>query len=111
MENQSLLLGLTGDMPLFRIIDFLVENKGLDFSKKDISEGAGLSRASLFNHWPRIERFGLVKVTRSFGKTKLYSLNTDNPLTKKILELEVTLIRQAMAVAAEQKKETAIARA
>ena len=98
-------------MPLFRIIDFLVENKGLDFSKKDISEGAGLSRASLFNHWPRIERFGLVKVTRSFGKTKLYSLNTDNPLTKKILELEVTLIRQAMAVAAEQKKETAIARA
>ena len=88
MKEQSLLLGLTGDLPLFRIIDFLLENKGMDFSKKDIAKGAEISRASIFNYWNEIEKHGIVKVTRSFGKTKLYTLNSKNPVTQKIIELE-----------------------
>ena len=90
MEEKSLLIGLTGEMPLFKIIDYLLENKGMDFSKSDISKGAGISRASLFNYWNEIEKHGIVKVTRSFGKTKLYTLNSKNPVTQKIIELEKT---------------------
>ena len=93
---ESLFLGLTGKMPLFLIIDFLVENKGMDYTKTDIENGAGISRASLFNYWPELERHGVVKVTRRFGKTKLYILNVKNPITKRILDLEKTLIRQAL---------------
>jgi len=96
MEEESLLIRLTGKMPLFRIIDFLVDNKGLDSSKKDIIAGAGISKASLFNYWPELEIRNIITVTRSFGKTKLYTLNTENPLTQKILELEAALIRQEM---------------
>ena len=33
MIEDSLLIRLTGNMPLFRIIDFFVDNKGLDFTK------------------------------------------------------------------------------
>ena len=102
--EQSLLLGLTGDMPLFRIIDFLVENKGLDFTKKEIAKGAGLSRASLFNYWPRLEAYRIVKVTRTFGKTKLYTLHSENPISKRILDLESTLIRQAVLHAAKKNE-------
>ena len=40
MQEKSLLLNLTGEMPLFKIIDFLLDNKGMDFSKSDISKGA-----------------------------------------------------------------------
>ena len=104
MEEKSLLLNLTGDMPLFRIIDFLLENKGTDFSKSDISKGAGISRASLFNYWNEVERHGIVKATRSFGKTKLYKLNTKNPVTQKIIELEKTLISEAMNKAHKEKE-------
>ena len=96
MTEKSLLLNLTGDMPLFRIIDFLLENKGMDFSKTDIARGAGISRASLFNYWNELENHGIVKVTRSFGKTRLYTLNSKNPVTQKILELEKALISEAM---------------
>ena len=96
MEDKSLLLNLTGDMPLFKIIDFLLENKGMDYSKSDISKGAEISRASLFNYWNEIEKHGIVKVTRSFGKTKLYTLNVKNQVTQKIIELEKTLIAEAM---------------
>ena len=96
MEEHSLLLNLTGDLPMFRIIDFLLENKGMDFSKKDIIEGAGISRASLFNCWSQLERYGIVQVTRKFGKTRLFTLNSKNPVTQKIIELEKALISEAM---------------
>ncbi len=103
MKEQSLLLGLTGDMPLFRVIDFLLDNKGMDFSKKDIAKGAEISRASLFNYWSEIEKHSIVKVTRSFGKTKLYTLNSKNPVTQKIIELEKTLIAEALGKAHKEK--------
>ena len=108
MQEKSLLLNLTGDMPLFRIIDFLLENKGMDFSKLDISRGAGISRASLFNYWGEIERYGVVKVTRSFGKTKLYTLNVKTPVTQKIIELEKTLIAETINKAYNKKKEITV---
>src|SRR3990167_10554740 len=104
MEEKSLLLNLTGEMPLFKIIDFLLENKGMDFSKSDIAKGAEISRASLFKYWDEIEKHGIVKVTRSFGKTKLYTLNAKNPVTQKIIELERTLIAEAMEKASGKKK-------
>ena len=96
MKERSLLLRLTGDMPLFRIIDFLVENKGMDFTKLDIIIGAEISRASLFNYWKELEKLDIVKVTRQFGKTKLYTLNSQSLITKRILALEKALISEAL---------------
>ena len=104
MEEKSLLLNLTGEMPLFKIIDFLLENKGMDFSKSDISKGAEVSRASLFNYWNEIEKHGIVKVTRSFGKTRLYTLNVKNQVTQKIIDLEKTLISEAMNKSVKKKE-------
>jgi len=108
MEEKSLLLNLTGEMPLFKIIDFLLDNKGMDFSKLDISKGAEISRASLFNYWNEIEKHGIVKVTRSFGKTKLYTLNIKNPVTQKIIDLEKTLIAEAMDRHKNKEKEITV---
>ena len=94
--EKSLLIKFLGDNPIFRILDFLIENKGLDVSKKEIIEGAGISRASLFKCWPQIEAQEIVLVTRQFGKTKLYTLNSKNPIIKKLLELESILIGKAL---------------
>mgnify|MGYP001608389390 CR=1 FL=1 len=93
---KSLLLQLTGEMPLFKIIDFLVDNKGVDFSKSEIAKGAEISRASLFQYWPVLDVHKIVKVTRTFGKTKLYTLNTNSAITKRILDLEKALISEAL---------------
>ena len=103
MKEKSLLLQLTGEMPLFKIIDVLVDNKGMDFTKLQISEGAEISRASLFNYWNELERYNIVKVTRQFGKTKLYTLNSNSMITIRILDLEKALISKALEK--EQKKE------
>ena len=104
MKEKSLLLQLTGEMPLFKIVDFLAENKGMDFTKKDIAKGAEIARASLFNYWPELEKRQIVRVTRKFGKTRLYTLSSESPIVKKILELETTLISQAMDAEIVKKK-------
>ncbi len=103
MEEKSLLLSLAGELPIFKVIDFLLENKGTDFSKSEIAKGAEISRASLFNYWPEIEKHGIVKVTRQFGKAKLYTLNSKNPVAQRIMELEKTLISEAMEKMAGRK--------
>ena len=40
--EKSLLIKFLGENPVFKIVDFLIENKGLDMSKKEIIEGAGI---------------------------------------------------------------------
>ncbi len=94
--EKSLLIKFLGENPVFKIIDFLIENKGMDLSKKDIIEGAGISKATLFNYWEQIEEQEIVMITRKFGKTKLYTLNSKNPIVKKLLELESLLISKAL---------------
>lgn len=94
--EKSLLIKFLGENPLFRIIDFLIENKGIDVTKKDIIEGAEISRASLFKVWKQLEEQEIVKIKRQFGKTKLYTLNSENPIVKKLLELETILIEKAL---------------
>ena len=94
--EKSLLIKFLGETPIFKIVDFLIENKGMELTKKDIIEGAGISRASLFNHWQQLEEQEIVMVTRKFGKTKLYTLNSKNLIVKKLLELESLLIGKAL---------------
>lgn len=96
--EKSLLIKFLGDNPIFRIVDFLIENKGIDVTKKQIIEETGISRASLFKVWPQLEQQEIVLATRKFGKTTLYTLNSKNPLVKKILELESILIGKAFDI-------------
>ena len=89
---------------MFKIIDFLIDNKGMDYTKLDIARGAEISRASLFNYWEEIEKQEIVKVTRRFGKTKLYTLNTGSVITQKILDLEKALISKALDIDSKKKE-------
>jgi len=99
-KQTSLLIQFMGENPLVRIIDFMLENKPFDASKTEIAAGAQISRMSLFKHWDKLERYGIVKVSRRYGNTKLYKINSDNPIVKRVADLEFALIRVAM----EQQK-------
>ncbi len=96
MEEKSLLIEYLGDSPRLRIIDFLIENRLFDYSKKQITEGAGISKLTFYKYWEGLEKAGIVNVTRSFGKAKLYQLNQQNPVVKKLMEIEWLLIEQSV---------------
>jgi DNA-binding transcriptional ArsR family regulator len=107
--EKSVLIEYFGDHPIIRIIDFLLENRLFDYSKKQIAEGAGIGRPTLFKYWKKFEEMNIVKVSRVFGKTKLYKLNEENPIVKKIIELDLILADIAsQKLIEEQRKKIAI---
>lgn len=93
-SDESLLLQFLGKTPKLRILDFLMDNPLHDFSKKEIIEETGMSKATFYKYWPEIEENDLVEDTRKFGKTVLYTLNEDSPAVKKLIELDEKLVEE-----------------
>ncbi len=93
-SDKSLLIQTLGSSPKLRILDFLLDNRLFDFSKKEIIEETGMSKATFYKYWPDIERNNLVKETRKYGKTVLYTLNEENPIIEKLIELEEQIMEQ-----------------
>jgi hypothetical protein len=46
-----------------------------------------MSRATLFKVWPRLEALDLITDTRTVGQAKMYRLNKNSPMVKKLMEL------------------------
>ena len=46
----SILLGTIGDTLENRVIDFLIEGRGLDYSKTDIADGCEISRPTVYKN-------------------------------------------------------------
>ncbi len=102
--NESNLIRFFGGNPFNRILDVLMDNIGEAYTKKEIQELAGISKAAFFNHWPKVEELNLVKVTREIGRTKLFTLNKTNKLVKDMLRFEMRMIEET-----EPKKALAVA--
>ena len=91
MEETNL-VKFFGNNPFIKSLDVFVDNIGESYSKKEVEELSGLSKGALFKHWHKLEELNLVKVTRVFGNTKLYTLNKSNPLVKDILKVVSRMI-------------------
>ncbi len=91
-EAKSVLVGLLGDTPTIRVLDFLlVEGKYFDYSLTDIANNAGVSKITLNKILPKLEELGIVKETRAVGQAKMYMLNKDSPLSKKLYNFAMDL--------------------
>ena len=88
MDESLFIRELGIKSPMLKVLDFLMDNVAFDYSKTDIAEGAELSRATLFKVWPKLEALGLITATRMVGQAKMYRLNKQNPITKKLMELD-----------------------
>lgn len=103
MENSAFVQFFAGT-PQIRMIDFLLEHRLSDFTKTEIAKGAKISWATLFNYWDELERYGLVKVTRTVGRARLYQLNEASPIISNLKKIEATLMRHA----ADEAQEAAV---
>jgi predicted AAA+ superfamily ATPase len=83
---------------MLKIIDFLIDNKPFDYSKKQIMEESGISKATLFKYFDKLEESGVVKISRTFGKTKLYRINMESLVVKRIVDLEMSIIGHSSPV-------------
>ena len=90
-----MLLEVIGDSIENRIIDFLIEGRGLDYTKKDIADNCEISRPTLYKVFPKLLKEGIIKPTRTIGRVQLYTLNTENEKIKALLKLEEILLKRS----------------
>lgn len=88
MDDSLFIRELGIKSPMLKVLDFLMDNESFDYSKTDIAEGSGLSRTTLFKVWPRLVALEMIEATRTVGQAKMYRLNKQNPIVKKLMELD-----------------------
>jgi len=92
METKSLFIEFMGESPTIRVLDYLLTERELDFSITDIAKNSGIGRATLYRIWDDLIKNKIIVPTRVIGKAKLYKLNKDNKIIKKLIEIDDTLI-------------------
>ncbi|MFQ5712178.1 MAG: hypothetical protein ACE5GD_10440 [Candidatus Geothermarchaeales archaeon] len=100
--EETLLIRCLGNSPTLRIIDFFLDNRLFDYSKNELIGSLNMSRSTFFKYWRELEEFGVVRVTRKIGKSKLYKLNEENEIVQKLIMLDSALGGRAMNQAVEE---------
>lgn len=87
MEELSVFIRTFGDYPLIKILDFLIYSRDFDYPITEIAKNADVNFQTLKKLWPKLEEGKIVVVTRTLGGATLYKLDMENPVVRKIIEL------------------------
>ncbi len=96
MSDETNLIKFFGNNPFTRMLDAFIDNIGEEYSKKEVQELSGISKGALFKHWHKLEELRLVRATKTFGNTKLFTLNKASPLVKDLLKFEARMINETV---------------
>lgn len=88
MKEQSVITEVLGYSPRIKILDYLLDFPTNDFTKKEIIEALGMSKQTFYKYFDSLEKYGMVEVSRTIGKAKLYKINSGSDLVKSIRDLE-----------------------
>lgn len=91
MKEKSVLLEIFGKTSELKVIDFLLDNNIFDYTKKEIANGAGISRPTLYKFFDKLVNSGLVIKTRKVRGVQMYKINLDSPIVKRLMELETKI--------------------
>ena len=89
--EPSSFVRIMGNTPFVRVVDFLLENRPFDYSKTEIAKNAEVGWSTLHGIWKILEKAGLVEETRKVGKSKMYRLNEENPIVRRLIELDSSI--------------------
>ncbi len=104
METKSLFIEFMGDSPTVRVLDYLMTERDLDFSITDMAKNAGIGRATLYRIWDDLVKNKIIVPTRIIGKAKLFKLNKDNKVIKKLIEIDDALVLEDLKQRSEKQK-------
>ena len=94
MRETTIFREALGDSPVIRVLDFLIEGRGLDYSLSDIAENSNIGWTTLHRIWDRLLKMEMVKPTREIGRAKLFKLNEENKAVKELVKVYDTLLYQ-----------------
>ncbi len=77
-----------------KILNYTLTCRGLDCSMSDIARNSNVSWASLNRNWDELIRLNILTFTRKIGNAKLYKLNEENLVIKKLISIYNQLLIQ-----------------
>ena len=92
-KEKSIFVEYFGEYPLIKILDFLVEGAGFDYSMAEIAKGSEVGWSAFSRIWKELNEKGIIVKTRQIGNAKLYTLNTKNPFVKLLINLDKSLVK------------------
>lgn len=92
----SMFLEVFGNTPIAKVLDFFIENRPFDYSKEEVARQCELSKPTIYKLWPMLVKYKIIKPTRSYGKSKLYKLDTENEFVKRLIGLDNALINRKL---------------
>ncbi len=108
MKEKTIFKEAFGNSPVIRVLDFLIESRGLDYSLSDIAKNSNIGWTTLHRIWDNLLKLKMVKPTREIGRAKLFKLNEENPTIKQLIKLYDTLLYQESEEHFSEKAEAAI---
>lgn len=91
--EESIFIEYFGKTPFIKILDFLIVGKDFDYPLTEIAEGAKVGWTAFSKVWKVLKEKEIVKPTRNIGKARLYKLNIDNPLVRKIVQIHWEIMK------------------
>lgn len=91
--EDNIFLEYFGKTPFIKVLDFLIIGKDFDYSLTEIAKGAEVGWTSFSKVWAVFLKKDIVKHTRNIGKARLYKLNIENPLMKKIVAMHWEILK------------------
>lgn len=86
-----MLTEILGDYPQVKVIDLLISHPFSEYSKKDLADGAGIARGTLYDFFPKLDEYHLIKPTRRLGNAQLYQANMESPAMQAISAFQLQL--------------------
>ena len=96
MEDTTAFIEVFGSSPLIKALDFLMTYREFDYSLSDIAKESGIGWNTLHSFFFKLVEKGIVKKTRQVGRAKLYKLNTDSAIVKKLIEINNLVTSKAV---------------
>lgn len=92
MKEKTLFVKTFGDIPLVRVLDFLLcEGLYFEYSLSEIAKHSGVSWSTFHEILPKLQDLDLVRQTRTVGRAKLFRTNAASPIIKKLVELDLAI--------------------
>jgi len=104
MTKTGAFCGIYGDTLQNKVLEYLMENQGLDFAVCDVARQLKISKPTAYSIIEKFAKKGYVKKSRIVGKIQLYILETKNARVKLFLETFKECINLVMLEAGSRSK-------
>lgn len=86
------LVTLFSDKKRVKILAVMLRDHERDLNASDISRMAGIEGSTFYDHIDTLLDYGLVKITREVGNSRMYTINKDSEAAQAIAQFEWTLL-------------------